>query len=95
MKKSTLDVYLGLVFKKLIDLWKLVGTRDARTQSARAQPARARAQSVPSPPVPKPYHRLTPITCCFTGFSLPHPPKPPSQTDKLTDKLTELIYMMG
>jgi len=95
VKKSTLDVYLGLMFKKLIDLWKLVGTRDVQTQSARAQPARARVQSVPNPPVPKPCHRLTPIARCFTNLSLPHPLKPPSQTDRLTYWLTELIYMMG
>ncbi len=30
----------------------------------------------------------TPIARCFTGLSLPHPPKPPSQTEGLT----ELIY---
>jgi hypothetical protein len=41
-----------------------------------------------------PRHRLTPVARCFTGLSLPHPPKPPSQTNWLTDKLAELIYRM-
>jgi hypothetical protein len=36
-----------------------------------------------------PRHGLTPVTRCFTGVSLPHPLKPSSQIDRLT----ELIYM--
>ncbi len=41
-------------------------------------------------PVRKPWwsnprHRLTPVAHCFTGLSLPHPPKPPSQIDRLTE----------
>jgi hypothetical protein len=37
-------------------------------------------------PVRKPWwsnprHRLTPVARCFTGLSLPHPPKPLMQTD--------------
>jgi len=38
-----------------------------------------------------PCHRLTPVARCFTGLSLPHPPKPPS--DRLTDRRSELIYI--
>jgi len=39
-------------------------------------------------PVRKPWwsnprHRLTLVAHCFTGLSLPHPPKPPSQIDSL------------
>jgi len=37
-----------------------------------------------------PCHRLTPVARCFTSLSLPHPPKPLPQTDRLT----ELIYMI-
>jgi hypothetical protein len=33
-------------------------------------------------------HRLTRVTRCFTGLSLPPPPKPPSQTDRRS----EFIY---
>jgi hypothetical protein len=31
------------------------------------------------------------VTRCFIGLSLPHPPKPPSQTDAHTDKAINIL----
>jgi hypothetical protein len=36
-----------------------------------------------------PRHKLTPVARCFTGLSLPHPPKPPS--DWLTNRQTNVV----
>jgi hypothetical protein len=38
-----------------------------------------------------PRHKLTPIARCFTGLSLPHPPKPLS--NKQTEKINILDYV--
>jgi hypothetical protein len=42
-----------------------------------------------------PRHRLTPVAHYFTGLSLPHPPKPLSQTDRPTQTAPVGCYRLG
>jgi len=49
--------------------------------------------SVRKPWWSNPRHRLTPVARCFTGLSLPHPPKTPVTTDLLNYYICENTFL--